>query len=298
MVCVVTRFRRGPPGFIRHVLTVLVFWSRVHAAGAPTFRCVLDSQIAPELAILHLCKACRSAAEKFSPGTASGSRHGKCREQFGEILLFLFPQEMKLESAQNFHGKFHTIFHQTLSSCKCPILCCLSLCRRLSLKHFKGPWTFAWICCPQLPCHPCKNRTLSTSSCNTRGQPPKMLLIILRGPGNPKGVTPLQRAVSYCMLRFVKNHQHGPCYRHKHMPWCAHSPHRFTISGASCRGAEGQSKENSGVLEKQPKGTLNTRKTIFWAVSAGFWLFFGGGPTCTFSGCFPGSFHALSSAPL
>ena len=27
---------------------------------------------------------------------------------------------------------------------------------------FMGPWTFAWIRCPQLPYHPCKNRTHST----------------------------------------------------------------------------------------------------------------------------------------
>ena len=47
------------------------------------------------------CKACRSAAMRFSPETVCGSRHGKCREISGEILLFLFPREVKLESAQN-----------------------------------------------------------------------------------------------------------------------------------------------------------------------------------------------------
>ena len=36
------------------------------------------------------CKACRSAAVKFSPETARGSRHEKCCEIFGEILLFVF----------------------------------------------------------------------------------------------------------------------------------------------------------------------------------------------------------------
>ena len=39
---------------------------------------------------------------KFSRETVRGSRHGKCREISGEILLLLFPQETKLESAQNF----------------------------------------------------------------------------------------------------------------------------------------------------------------------------------------------------
>ena len=30
-------------------------------------------------------------------------------------------------------------------------------------------WTFAWICCQQLPCHPCKNRTHTTSVYSTTG---------------------------------------------------------------------------------------------------------------------------------
>ena len=37
---------------------------------------------------------------------------------------------------------------------------------------FMGPWTFAWICCPQLPYHPCKNRTHSTCFCSTGGHTP------------------------------------------------------------------------------------------------------------------------------
>ena len=31
----------------------------------------------------------------------------------------------------------------------------------------------SWICCPQLPYHPCKNRTHSTCFCGTRGHAPK-----------------------------------------------------------------------------------------------------------------------------
>ena len=35
---------------------------------------------------------------------------------------------------------------------------------------FMGPWTFAWICCPQLPYHPCKNGTHGTAQGGTRRQ--------------------------------------------------------------------------------------------------------------------------------
>ena len=35
-----------------------------------------------------------------------------------------------------------------------------------------GPWTFAWICCPQLPYHPCKSGTHSTCFYGTRGHTP------------------------------------------------------------------------------------------------------------------------------
>ena len=34
---------------------------------------------------------------------------------------------------------------------------------------FMGPWTFAWVCCPQLPDHPCKNGTHSTCFYSTGG---------------------------------------------------------------------------------------------------------------------------------
>ena len=79
--------------------------------------------------VCRLCKACRSAALKFPPETARGSRHGICCEVSSEILLFLFPQEVKLESAQapehfmiNFtplfttrfaaaNAQFHSVFH-------------------------------------------------------------------------------------------------------------------------------------------------------------------------------------------
>ena len=54
------------------------------------------------LQICHLCKACRSAAVKFCPETVRGNRHGICRDISGEILLLLFPQETKLESAWDF----------------------------------------------------------------------------------------------------------------------------------------------------------------------------------------------------
>ena len=51
--------------------------------------------------MFHLCRACRSATVKFSSETVRGSCHGKCREISGAILLLLFPQEAKLQSAQN-----------------------------------------------------------------------------------------------------------------------------------------------------------------------------------------------------
>ena len=44
-----------------------------------------------------LQKCCRQILAE----TAHGSRHGKCREISGEILLFLFSLETKLESAKN-----------------------------------------------------------------------------------------------------------------------------------------------------------------------------------------------------
>ena len=60
--------------------------------------------------VFRLCKACRSAAVKFSPETAHGSRNGKCHEISGEILLFLFPQETKLESVQIFSRQISRLF--------------------------------------------------------------------------------------------------------------------------------------------------------------------------------------------
>ena len=37
---------------------------------------------------------------------------------------------------------------------------------------FMGSWTFAWICCPQLPYHPCKNGMHSTCFYSTGGHTP------------------------------------------------------------------------------------------------------------------------------
>ena len=36
-------------------------------------------------------------------------------------------------------------------------------------------WTFTWICCPQLPCHPCKQGTHSIGFCYTRGHTPNTI---------------------------------------------------------------------------------------------------------------------------
>ena len=48
-----------------------------------------------------------------------------------------------------------------------------SLCGSSSLNS----WALranSWICCLQLPCHPCKSGTLSISSCNTREHTPSI----------------------------------------------------------------------------------------------------------------------------
>ena len=68
----------------------------------PSVFAILDSPHFHVGSVRHLCKACRSAAVKFCPDTARGSRHGKCSEISGEIFLLLFLQETKLESAWNF----------------------------------------------------------------------------------------------------------------------------------------------------------------------------------------------------
>ena len=69
---------------------------------------------------LNLCKVCRSAAVKFSPETVPGSCHGKCREISGEILLLLFPQETKLESAQNFSRRISRHFSRDVLQLQVP----------------------------------------------------------------------------------------------------------------------------------------------------------------------------------
>ena len=55
-----------------------------------------------------------------------------------------------------------------------------------------GPWTFAWICCSQLPCHTCKNGTHSTSfdSIWVGNQPAPYRG--LSGPPGPKSQTSLE----------------------------------------------------------------------------------------------------------
>ena len=68
----------------------------------------------------HLCTVCRSAAVKFSPETVRGSCHGKRREISGEILLLLFPQETKLESAQNFSRQISRHFSRDVLQLQMP----------------------------------------------------------------------------------------------------------------------------------------------------------------------------------
>ena len=50
-----------------------------------------------------LCKGRRRAAVKCSSETTRGSRHGNAVKFGFEILVFVFPQDTKLGSAQNFY---------------------------------------------------------------------------------------------------------------------------------------------------------------------------------------------------
>ena len=65
---------------------------------------------------------------------------------------------------------------------------------------FMGPWTFAWICCPQLPYHhPCKNGTHSTCFYSTGGHGPTFPVHWLRHISNsepPRDVTVQWRRAS------------------------------------------------------------------------------------------------------
>ena len=72
-----------------------------------------DEQTSP----LHgVQKCCR---EIFSE-TVRGSCHGKCREISGDILLLLFPQETKLESAQNFSRRISRHFSRDVLRLQMP----------------------------------------------------------------------------------------------------------------------------------------------------------------------------------
>ena len=84
----------------------------------------------------HLCKPCRSAAVKFSPETARGRRHEKCREISGEILLFLFPQETKLESAQQFSRLISRHFSQDTLQVQMPNFMAFLTLRTFVLESF------------------------------------------------------------------------------------------------------------------------------------------------------------------
>ena len=101
-----------PPSSVRYVLTpsypnlriseVLGYCEAAHVKVclSPSLHIKLSTS-RPAKEHVCLCRACRGAAMKFSPETMYGSRHGTWRAISGEILLSLFPQETKLESAQN-----------------------------------------------------------------------------------------------------------------------------------------------------------------------------------------------------
>ena len=68
----------------------------------------------------HFCRACRSAAVKFSPEILHESCHGKCRDISGEISLLLVPQETKLENAQNFSRQISRRFSRDVLQLQMP----------------------------------------------------------------------------------------------------------------------------------------------------------------------------------
>ena len=65
----------------------------------------------------------------------------------------------------------------------------LRLCPRSSI-CFMAPWTFAWICCPRLPYHLCKNVTHSTSV-TIQGYTHRAIESSIRGRGGRSTIAPV-----------------------------------------------------------------------------------------------------------
>ena len=73
---------------------------------------------------------------KFSPEAVRGSCHGKCREISGEILLLLFPQETKLENAQNFSRQISRHFSRDVLQLQMPNFVAFFILQTFVLEKF------------------------------------------------------------------------------------------------------------------------------------------------------------------
>ena len=82
----------------------------------------------------HFCRACRSAAVKFSSEIVHESCHGKCRDISGEISLLLVPQETKLENAQNFSRQISRRFSRDVLQLQMPNFMAFSILQTFVLE--------------------------------------------------------------------------------------------------------------------------------------------------------------------
>ena len=89
----------------------------------------------------------REILSPFSLKSPRGIRRGKCHEISGEILLFLFPQETKLESAQKFLWQIPRHFSPNALQLQMPNLMVLFTLQTFVLDTCR--WLIAWI--PLLP---------------------------------------------------------------------------------------------------------------------------------------------------
>ena len=80
---------------------------------------------------------------------------------------------------------------------------------------FMGPWTFAWICCPQLSYHPCKNGTHRTCFYSTWGAHAKKRRVVLR-----------------FSIRRTKIYEHLRSLRSGMFSHAGQTPEEFTFSSA------------------------------------------------------------------
>ena len=184
----IAEFRKRPPGLIQHVLTVLVFvggGKRGHYE-----RGLFTGGISRISKSLDSLESLENGRILIYPPQSGGS-------------LESLESHNSLESLEN--GLFWKDPFSKRPLFQNPILgSWVLLLPRLppssrSLFCFMGAWTFAWICCPQLTYHPCKNGTHSTCLYSTGGHTPmnylcqigrfpmEPFLVTLQGPLVPIG---------------------------------------------------------------------------------------------------------------